>query len=178
MNNQQVERLATCLQLLANEAKTHKQRTSRNISKTNVMIYGAATIGALFAIAIFFYFFQLTQGIKRSVNHLNTLETQMTDMRSSMDNIAFDVDQMGLNVSYIGLMNPSVKSIARDAVDINTHVAQLKQNTSVIVQESAAIGGSTSIIDQHFGRINYSVTKMSRSINHVAKPINRFMPFP
>ncbi|MGV6810466.1 MAG: hypothetical protein ACWA5U_11400 [bacterium] len=178
LNNQQIQKIHDCLTELAEQARNQSTVTKKNIYRTNWIIIVFTSVGALFAIAIFYYFVQLTYGVKHSVNSLQVLEAQMTDMRGSMDEIAFSVDNMGLNISYIGLINDNIKTISQHTQQMNQEVALLKQNTQHLGIQSRLIHHHTQIIDQSFFNVNHTVKQMSHSIHHVAKPIDRFFPIP
>jgi len=178
ITTQHVKKIHACLEELAHEASSQNNVTKKNIRRTNWIIFIFTGVGALFALAIFYYFVQLTYGVKHSVNALMILEEQMTGMRSSMDNIAFDVDNMGQSIGYIGLINTSVKTISEHTQQINQEVAVLKKNTQQLGLQSRLIHHHTQLIDQSFVQVNDSIAKMSRSIHHVSKPIDRFFPMP
>lgn len=178
LSNQQIQKIHDCLTELAKQARTQSTVTKKNIYRTNWIIIVFTSVGALFAIAIFYYFVQLTYGVKHSVNSLQVLEAQMTDMRGSMDEIAFNVDNMGQNIGYIGLINNNIKTISQRTQQINQEVALLKENTQQLGLQSHLIYQHTQVIDQSFFNVNHTVKQMSSSIHNVAKPINRFFPIP
>lgn len=178
LTTQNIQKIHDCLAELAQQASTESGVTKQNIQRTNWIIIIFTSVGALFALAIFYYFVQLTYGVKHSVNSLQILETQMTDMRGSMDEIAFSVDNMGQNIGYIGLINNNIKTISQRTQQINQEVALLKENTQQLSLQSHLIHHHTKVIDQSFFNVNHTVKKMSRSIHHVAKPIDRFFPIP
>jgi archaellum component FlaC len=178
LKKQHLLQISECLQELAEEAKEQGTITHTNIRKTNRVVYSFIAIGAICAFITFFHFYWLTKGVNSSVESMHILKDQMTDMRASMENIAFDVDNMGQHVGYLGLMNNKMFTITRSVDETTQQVKLLKQSTAMISQDSHLITQNTHLINQYFGRVNYSIDHVSKNLGEVAEPINQFFPFP
>lgn len=178
LTKEHLDDISLCLKELAEEASIQKNITQRSIVGTNGVISILTVLGSVIVLTIFYYFFAFNQGVLHSVNSMKMLQTQMADLRDSMDSITFSVDEIGQNIGYIDLMSTNVKTMARSTDGITQSIQSIGLNTSQLGEDTKWIRYNASIIDQHFGRLNYSIGSVSQSLNDAAKPINRFFPIP
>lgn len=178
INKEHLSHIAACLQELADEANIQKGITQRSIVGTNFIITIFTVLGSLIVFSIFYYFFAFNQGVSHSVKSMQTIKSQMTELRDSMDSITFSIDEVGQNFGYIDLMSTNVGTMARSTDGIMHNVQILAKQTQQLGQDTQWIRYNAGVIDQHFGNLNYSVGNVSQSLNEAAKPIDRFFPFP
>lgn len=178
LTKEHLDDISLCLQELAEEASIQKSITQRSILGTNSVITIFTVLGGLIVLSIFYYFFAFNQGVSHSINSMKTLQTQMADLRDSMDSITFSVGEIGQNIGYIDLMSTNVKTMARSTDGLTQSIQSIGLNTHQLGEDTKWIRYNASIIDQHFGRLNSSIGSVSQSLNDAAKPINQFFPIP
>ena len=178
ITKKQFNDIALCLKELADEAEVQRGITQRSILGTNSVITIFTVLGSIIVLSIFYYFFAFNRGVSHSVESMGKIQEQMVDLRNSMDSITFSIDEIGQNVGYVDLMSTNINTMARSTDGITKSIYTIGQQTHLLGENTKWIRYNASVIDQHFGRLNYSISNVSSALNDAARPVERFFPFP
>lgn len=178
VSREQLENLHKDMQELLESANIHEVNTAQNIRTTNGVILVFTFLGVLLTGSIFFMFFDLTRAIHHSIRSMSTIKLQVSDLRSSMDNITSSVKHMGQDVEVLYDMNETVGHMAQETGIINSYIAQLSEQSKLLSVDVSYVRYHVERVNKNFSSINQAVDGLSYSLHETAKPIRQFIPFP
>ncbi|MCK5813314.1 MAG: hypothetical protein KAH03_03610 [Cocleimonas sp.] len=178
LTRQQLEDLYRHMEEVAKSSSDHEVLAKKSIRGTNRVIYIFTGLGAVLAGLIFYDFVFLNKAISRSLKSMAVMNTQVVELRHTMNDITSSIANMGTNVEYLQRISSSVNHITQATRQMNGYMGQLEQQTIKLGLETRAINLHASAIDQNFSQINHSVKNISYSVHQVVRPIKQFMPIP
>lgn len=178
LTRQQLEALYGHMNEVAVNSHNHEQQAMKSIRGTNRVIYAFTGLGAILAILILVVFALLNKAIDHSVNSMEGINNQVTELRGTMDDITVSIRNMGSNVQYLHKMSGSVNNITQSTESINGYMLELEKRTLKLGANTRAINAYASNIDANFSQINQSMGNISYSVGQAVKPIQQFMPIP
>ncbi len=168
---------ASMVDLLEN-ANQQDALNRENIHGTNRVILVFTLIGAILTLSIFFMFVGLAKAINHSVDSMITMKSQVVELRNTMDSITDHVESMGRDVETLYDMNESAGEIALKTGIINTYIAKLNDQSSLLGSEVSYVRYHIGEMNQRFSRINQSMGGVAFSMHETALPIRQFIPLP
>ncbi|MEE9302677.1 MAG: hypothetical protein V3U84_02720 [Thiotrichaceae bacterium] len=178
LSRTQLKNLHSCMSELLDNAEQQESITSGNIKATNRVILVFTMLGAALTISIFFLFFGLTSAIKHSVESMAVIESQVTELSATMNNITSSVESMGRDVESLYDMNESVGHMALKTGIINTYIAKLNDQTKWLSSDVSYVRHHVDNVNWRFSSINRAIGGVSYSLHETAKPIRQFIPIP
>jgi len=163
---------------VAVNSHNHEQQAMKSIRGTNRVIYTFTGLGAIFAILIFLVFILLNKAISHSVESMQGINNQVTELRGTMDEITVSIRNMGSNVQYLHKMSHSVNNLSKSTENINGYMLALEKRTLKLGTNTRAISAYAANINNNFTQINQSMGNISYSVDQAVKPIQQFMPMP
>lgn len=178
ISNTQVKQIHASMSELLEHANYQDGLNVQNIRGTNRVIVVFTLLGAIMTLLIFMMFFRFTQAINHSVDSMKHMQSQVVDLRQSMDSITSHIDGMGRDVESLSYISDNAGQIALKTGIINSYIAKLNEQSGLLGADVSNVRFHVDVVNQRFSSINRAVTGVAWSMHEASKPVRQFFPLP
>lgn len=161
---------------LGRETQIHLDERHHHFRITNLVIIAMSVVLMVLAVFNIYYIHILYQDLSGIVNSMDSMHTNLKDVRGNMVNISGKMNSISRNITHMDQINTHTASLTKTLPRISGTMHQMTGEMNTINSEMSQLGIGMINIDQRFGQMTGGVAVMRENVRQISRPMGSMNP--